>query len=148
MYCLKMKKDKKSETEEILGRLASGEKVSKDDFAKYLESIKDIKYEINIEKGDDEMGDNEVVNLRHEIEKTNLKIDNTNKIISIVGGVIGVLITVMIFAINAQFSAINTKFDAIETSLNAINRRFDYQEKLNELQIQRDVSQEILKQKK
>lgn len=65
--------------------------------------------------------------------------------------VIGILVT--IFGIvtpllfNAFSSNVNAKFDSINTEIKAINQRLDYQEKLNSIQIQRDVAIEIKNQK-
>ena len=77
-------------------------------------------------------------------------ISNTNKIITIVGTVIGLILTVFIFTVTAQYSAIkdssDSKYESISTEIKAINQRLDYQEKLNAVQIQRDVAVEIKNQ--
>ena len=63
------------------------------------------------------------------------------------GTVIGLLVTVIIFAINTQYDAMkdisNSNMDEIRTEIRAINQRLDYQEKLNSLQIERDVNKSI-----
>ncbi len=65
--------------------------------------------------------------------------------------VIGILVTVfgiitpLLF--NVFASNVNSKFDSISTKIDAINQRLDYQEKLNSMQIQRDVSIEVNKKK-
>lgn len=65
--------------------------------------------------------------------------------------IIGILVT--IFGIvtpllfNAYSNNVNAKFDSINTEIKAINQRLDYQEKLNSIQIQRDVAVEIKNQK-
>lgn len=85
-------------------------------------------------------------------------ISNTNKILAIIGTVIGILIsmfgialTIFIFTVNAQYSSINdsvnSKFDSIKTEIKSINQRLDYQEKLNTLEIQKDVAIEVKNQK-
>ena len=78
-------------------------------------------------------------------------ISNTNKIISIVGTVLGLILSIFIFSVSSQYSAIkdstDSKFDSISTKIDAINQRLDYQEKLNSMQIQRDVSVEVNKKK-
>lgn len=93
------------------------------------------------------LGDNN--DIRTDITILKSKIENTNKIISIVGSGIGILVTVLIFAINAKYDAIkeinSSNMNEIRTEIKSINQRLDYQEKLNFLQIERDVNKEFIK---
>lgn len=99
-----------------------------------------------------------IQNLSTKYQLLDNNIANTNKILSIVGTVISVLLagfgialTIFIFTVNSKYDAINdsvnAKFDSINTEIKAINQRLDYQEKLNTVQIQRDVAIEIKNQK-
>ena len=56
------------------------------------------------------------------------------------------IITPLLF--NAFSDSVNSKFDSIGTEIKSINQRLDYQEKLNSIQIQRDVTIEVNKQSK
>lgn len=105
---------------------------------------------------DEQMKDNSPKNilcenddLKTNIQILNSKIENTNKIIGIVGTVIGLLVTVLIFGISTTYNAIkdinNSNMSEIKTEIKAINQRLDYQEKLNSLQIERDINKEISK---
>ena len=86
----------------------------------------------------------EINDLRTNIKILNSEIENTNKIIKIVGSVIGLLVTILIFAINTKYDAIkdinNANMNEIRTEIKSINQRLDYQEKLNALQIERDIN--------
>ena len=97
---------------------------------------------------------NEIKDIKTENKITNSRIDNTNKINTIIGSVIGLLIsalglvlTVFIFASNSQYNAIkdmnSSGLQSIQTEIKAINQRLDYQEKLNTLNIQNQVKNEI-----
>lgn len=129
------------------------------------ESKDDIKDTINsgiIEKNDQveqyiDMSNNDCENCKETLSELSTKyqlldnnISNTNKIITIVGTVIGLILTVFIFTVTAQYSAIkdssDSKYESISTEIKAINQRLDYQEKLNAVQIQRDVAVEIKNQ--
>ena len=126
------------------------------------ESIKDNK-DADVENFS-EMGQNDIMeqqnceNCKDTIKELSTKyqildnnISNTNKIISIVGTVLGLILSIFIFSVNAQYSAIkdssDSKFETIMTEIESINQRLDYQEKLNSVQIQRDVSIEVNKKK-
>ncbi len=50
-------------------------------------------------------------------------------------------------SIDAVNDNVNSKFETISTKIDAINQRLDYQEKLNSIQIQRDVANEVKNQK-
>ena len=89
----------------------------------------------------------EIKDLKAENKITNSRIDNTNKVIAIVGGLIGLVLTVFIFASNSQYNAIkdinNSNMKSIQTEIKAINQRLDYQEQLNNLNIQNQVQKEL-----
>lgn len=91
---------------------------------------------------------NEIKNIKLENKLTNARIDNTNKIIGIVGTVLGLILTVFIFASNSQYNAIrdmnNTNMQYLQTEFKSINKRLDYQEQLNKLNIQNDVKNETI----
>lgn len=105
-----------------------------------------IKENYKMENYTNENSDGEIIN-RLNLLENNIK--NTNKIIAIIGSVIGLIITVFIFASNSQYTAIkdmnNSNLKEIKTEINAINQRLDYQEKLNSIQIERDVQNQIQK---
>lgn len=106
----------------------------------------EIKENYKMENYTNKNSDGEIIN-RLNLLENNIK--NTNKIIAIIGSVIGLIITVYIFASNSQYTAIkdmnNSNLKEIKTEINAINQRLDYQEKLNSLQIERDVRNQIQK---
>ena len=89
----------------------------------------------------------EIKDLKAENKITNSRIDNTNKVIAIVGGLIGLVLTVFIFASNSQYNAIkdinNSNMKSIQTEIKAINQQLDYQEQLNNLNIQNQVQKEL-----
>lgn len=100
----------------------------------------------------EDMGNNKLQDLTKDIQdlKTQnevLKDQNitTRWIIGILVSIFGI-ITPILF--NSYSNIVNAKFDSINTEIKSINQRLDYQEKLNSVQIQRDVSIEINKQKK
>ena len=105
-----------------------------------------IKENYKMENYTNKNSDGEIIN-RLNLLENNIK--NTNKIIAIIGSVIGLIITVFIFASNSQYTAIkdmnNSNLKEIKTEINAINQRLDYQEKLNSLQIERDVQNQVQK---
>ncbi len=90
----------------------------------------------------------EIKNIKLENKLTNARIDNTNKIIGIVGTVLGLILTVFIFASNSQYNAIrdmnNANMQYLQTEFKSINKRLDYQEQLNKLNIQNDVKNETI----
>ena len=86
----------------------------------------------------------------------NNKIENMKWLLTVLISVFGI-ITPLLFTIHSRY--IDSKFDAYNSSINAyntnINSKFEIiqqelntQKEINQLQIQRDVSQEILKYKR
>lgn len=59
----------------------------------------------------------------------------------------GILVTVFVFGFESTKSIMKSNYDSISTEIKSINQRLDYQEKLNSLQIEKDVIQNIEKQK-
>lgn len=59
----------------------------------------------------------------------------------------GILVAVFIFGFESTKNIIESNYDSINTEIKSINQRLDYQEKLNSLQIEKDVIQNIEKQK-
>lgn len=110
--------------------------------------IKENNSYVDNDKENKNMNDNE---LKHELEKTNIKIDNTNKIISIIGVALGLLFSGIYFVINVQYSATKDSINALRSDINSkfevINEKLDAQKEINKLQIQRDVLEETSKQK-
>ena len=92
------------------------------------------------------------------LDKLAERISNTNKILTILGSFLGIIVTILIFicnvhynsikdTTNANMNVIHAEVNSIKTEIKSINRRLDYQEKLNAVQIQRDVVTEVNKQK-
>ena len=92
------------------------------------------------------------------LDKLATRLDYMSKIIAGMGTIIGLILTIYIFASNVQYTAIkdttNANMQAIRSEItnisqkiDNINQHIDEQEKLNSMQIQRDVIIEVHKQK-
>lgn len=104
--------------------------------------------------------DDEILDMYRDIKAENKiinnKIETTRWLLTILITVFGIFTPLMFNiharGIDAKFETINTKIESIDTNINSkfelIEQRLDSQKELNQLQIQRDVSQELLKQKK
>lgn len=72
-------------------------------------------------------------------------------LVTVFGIITPLLIGAFSSSVQAKYDAINTdvnaKFEIINTQMQSINQRLDYQERLNSIQIQRDVAESINKQK-
>lgn len=119
-----------------------------------------------IEK-DEEIGQNIIMdNANSEKKKLfNFKFDTPEQILSAIALIIaglGIMLTIALWSIDNNINAINksfdtkidavndnvnAKFETISTKIDAINQRLDYQEKLNTIQIQRDVANEVKNQR-
>lgn len=69
--------------------------------------------------------------------------------IAVTIAVLAVVISIASWTIDKNIDSVNNnvnaKFETITTKIDAINQRLDYQEKLNSIQIQRDVATEMKK---
>ena len=83
--------------------------------------------------------------LENDIEDLKVQNNKTRWVIGVLVTLFGI-ITPLLFTVFSGM--VNAKFDAIGTEIKAINQRLDYQEKLNSVQIQRDVVIEVNKQQK
>ena len=87
--------------------------------------------------------------LRAENNAIKSQVESTKWLLTILISVFGI-ITPLLFTMHSRY--IDSKFDAFNTNVNSkfelIQQQLDSQKEINSLQIQRDVSQEFLKQKK
>lgn len=87
--------------------------------------------------------------LRAENTAIKSQVESTKWLLTILISVFGI-ITPLLFTMHSRY--IDSKFDAFNTNVNSkfelIQQQLDSQKEINSLQIQRDVSQEFLKQKK
>lgn len=105
------------------------------------------------------MKDNELLEIYRDIKAENKiiynKIETTKWLLTALITLFGIFTPLMFSlharSIDAKFETLNTKIEAIDTNINSkfdlIQQQLDTQKELNQLQIQRDVSQEILNQK-
>ena len=122
------------------------------------DSTKDIQQQImdeylNFINTQDDLSDNNE-KMRYNIDMPKFIEKNVNVFLTTIAVTIAALAIVISIAawtidksIDAVNSNVNSKFDAISTKIEAINQRLDYQEKLNSLEIQKDVAIEIKNQK-
>ena len=128
-------------------------------------SYNDCMYQLEefIDKCEDEEMSNEIEKLRNTNKEILNKIESikqenltTRWLIGILVTLFGIVTPIVLGAYTKAYdsnvksieTSLDSKFDSIQTQLNAINQRLDYQEKLNTLQIERDVNKEFIKSQK
>lgn len=128
--------------------------IEPDILLKIIKNAKDIDYnEPNNDIGltsEGVMDINDLIKkLRAENNAIKSQVESTKWLLTILISVFGI-ITPLLFTMHSRY--IDSKFDAFNTNVNSkfelIQQQLDFQKEINSLQIQRDVSQEFLKQKK
>lgn len=112
------------------------------EFENTLECETKTEYNINMSNNTLQELSNDVRELKAQNDVLKEQNNTTRWLIGILVTIFGI-ITPLLFTVYSGMT--NAKFETISTKMDAINQRLDYQEKLNSIQIQRDVANEMKK---
>lgn len=112
------------------------------EFENTLECETKTEYNINMSNNTLQELSNDIRELKAQNDVLKEQNNTTRWLIGILVTIFGI-ITPLLFTVYSGMT--NAKFETISTKMDAINQRLDYQEKLNSIQIQRDVATEMKK---
>lgn len=112
------------------------------EFENTLECETKTEYNINMSNNTLQELSNDIRELKAQNDVLKEQNNTTRWLIGILVTIFGI-ITPLLFTVYSGMT--NAKFETITTKIDAINQRLDYQEKLNSIQIQRDVANEMKK---